>query len=209
MNISLPSPSIIWKKLRIPFFIFLGWFVLHSGFTVMDGVVDDAPHGRFYPAHVAVVYGNKVNEDGTLSRRLKARCDKAVDLVDMYAVEFVIVSGGLGKEGHEEAEVMRDYLIEQGVDPNTIIVDNEGYNTYQTSRNAARIMKERGWYKAYVVSNYYHITRARLSLRSYEHVQDVYGGKAKMGFELRDLWSIPREFLGYYVYLFRNYKLEG
>ena len=196
------------KFLRRSVLIVLGiWFVLHTLFTILDGVVDDAPHGYFYTAHCAVVYGNKVNEDGTLSPRLQARCDKAVDLVEMNAVEFVIVSGGLGKEGHYEGDVMRDYLVEQGLNPDKIIVDNEGNNTYLTGRHAAEIMKEKGWYEAYVVSNYYHISRCRTSLRKYEHVQDVYGAKAEMGPEWRDFWSVPREFLAFYTYQFKNYEL--
>lgn len=76
-------------------FSFLGiWFLAHSIFIIFDGLND-----RNSKADVAIVLGNKVNEDGTLSDRLKARLDKSIELYKNGRVKKIIVSGGLGKEG--------------------------------------------------------------------------------------------------------------
>lgn len=187
--------------------VLLGWFLLHCAIMIIDGAVDDTPDPADLPVPIAIVYGNKVNEDGTLSKRLKARCDKAIQLKKDKQVEFLFVSGGLGKEGHYEGDKMRDYMIEEGIERASIIVDNEGNNSYLTGINAARIMRDRGWESAYVVSSYYHLLRCRNTLKKYDHIHRVYGCKATMGPEWRDIWSIPREFLGFYQYQLRSYEL--
>ena len=92
-------------------FSFLGiWFLAHSIFIIFDGLND-----KNSKADVAIVLGNKVNEDGTLSDRLKARLDKSIEIYKNRRVKKIIVSGGLGKEGFWEANEMAKYLIENQI----------------------------------------------------------------------------------------------
>lgn len=82
--------------------IFIGlivWFLIHSIYITIDGLNDKKTN-----ADVAIVLGNKVNEDGTLSERLKARLDKSLELYNQNRVKIIIVSGGLGKEGFWEGK---------------------------------------------------------------------------------------------------------
>lgn len=51
------------------------WMLVHTVFVVREGLSDTGSR-----ADIAVVLGNKVNEDGSLSDRLRARLDKAVEL---------------------------------------------------------------------------------------------------------------------------------
>jgi len=48
-------------------------------------------------------------ESGEPSPRLQSRLDKAFDLYSKNYFQQIIVSGGLGKEGFEEALVMTEY----------------------------------------------------------------------------------------------------
>ena len=163
-----------------------------------DGLRDD-----IHPADVAIVLGNTVERDGRPSARLRARLDKAVELYRGGLFRNVIVSGGIGVEGFNEAEVMKGYLISQGVPEGCIIADGEGVTTSLTASNAARIMKERGWQSALVISQYFHISRTRLAVESYG-VRPVYSAHAEY-FELRDVYSIAREVIGYGEYLMRSH----
>lgn len=92
---------------------------------------------------------------------------------------------------------MKDYLISNGVIEGDIIVDNEGNNTHLTAIN----FKEKlpNVKSVTVVSQYFHISRAKLSFRQFE-IQNVYGAHANH-YELRDIYSLFREFFGYYTYL--------
>ena len=65
-------------------------------------------------ADYAIVFGNKVYENGKPSVRLQKRLDAGIFLLKEHKVNKLMVSGGLGKEGHDEALVMAKYLIKKG-----------------------------------------------------------------------------------------------
>ena len=184
--------------LLAPPLLISGSFLLGAALIVADGLRDD-----IQPADVAIVLGNTVESDGRPSARLQARLDKAVALYRGGLFQHVIVSGGVGVEGFNEAEVMKRYLISQGVPEGRIVADGEGRTTSLTARNAARLMRERGWQSALVISQYFHISRTRLAVESYG-VRPVYSAHADY-FELRDVYSVVREVVGYGAYLTRRY----
>jgi uncharacterized SAM-binding protein YcdF (DUF218 family) len=171
-------------------------FTLAATLIVADGLADE-----IHAADVAIVPGNTVERNGRPSARLQARLDQTVALYRQGLFPDVIVSGGLGSEGFDEAEVMKRYLVEQGLPEGRIHVDGGGATTYLTARNAARMMRENGWQSAMVVSQYFHISRMRLALRR-SGVTPVFSAHARY-FELRDVYSIVREVIGYGAYLLR------
>lgn len=75
-------------------------------------------------ADMAVVPGNTVYPDGTLSPRLKARLDAALTLYKSASCTFIFVSGCTGKEGVDEAAAMKAYLVSLGVPDEKIIQDS-------------------------------------------------------------------------------------
>ncbi len=186
------------KFLLASLLLLTGSFLLGAVLIVADGLRDD-----IHPADVAIVLGNTVESDGRPSARLRARLDKAVELYRDGLFQHVIVSGGVGVEGFNEAEVMKRYLVSQGVPEGYVIADVEGMTTSLTARNAARVMKEQGWQSALVISQYFHISRTRLAVESYG-VRPVYSAHAEY-FELRDVYSITREVIGYGAYLMRRH----
>ncbi len=170
------------------------WFSIHSVVIVIDGLNDEIES-----TDVAVVLGNKVERNGEPSERLQARLDKAVTLYKQDQFQYVIVSGGVGKEGFDEAKVMKNYLIEQGVNHENIILDSDGYNTSMTAENTKRIMEDEGLESVTVITQYHHITRTKLAFKKSE-LENVYSACADY-FEVRDFYSIFREFFAYYKYL--------
>ena len=66
--------------------------------------------------------------------------------------------------------------------------------------HAHQVMKARGWQSAVVISQYYHVPRAKLALRQ-EGVRQVSGAAAEYRFAWTDPLSILREFAGFYTYL--------
>ena len=67
------------------------------------------------PADVVVVFGAQVHDDGHASTSLRDRMTTAVELYKEGLVKRVIVSGGVGDSGFNEALVMRDMAVEAGV----------------------------------------------------------------------------------------------
>lgn len=174
--------------------IFASWFIIHSALIILDGLNDELK-----PADVAVVLGNKVELNGQPSERLKARLDRTVELYEAGYFPMIIVSGGIGMEGFDEANVMKAYLVDQGIPDEKIFEDNNGYNSYMTAQNASSIMKQLELDSAMIITQYYHISRTKLAFRKMD-VSDVYGAHARF-FEARDIYSTIREFPAYYKYL--------
>jgi uncharacterized SAM-binding protein YcdF (DUF218 family) len=171
-------------------------FTLAATLLVADGLTDE-----LHAADVAIVPGNTVEKDGRPSARLSARLDQTVALYRQGLFPDVIVSGGVGSEGFDEAEVMKRYLVEKGVPEGSIHVDSGGATTRLTAMNASRMMRENGWRSALVVTQYFHVPRMRLALKR-SGVTPVFSAHARY-FERRDLYSIAREVVGYGAYLLR------
>jgi vancomycin permeability regulator SanA len=148
IKLSVYSPSFI--SLRIVkrgFLLSLVWFILHTLLITLDGLIDSKEN-----AEVALVLGNTVQENGEMSERLKSRVDKGLELYKAGQVKTIVVSGGLGKEGHYEAEVMKHYLLTHQVPATRILVDNYGNTTYMTALNYEQIRKKHGFQSVIVVS---------------------------------------------------------
>jgi vancomycin permeability regulator SanA len=173
------------------------FFIVPALLIVADGLTDE-----LHQADVAVVLGNTVNADGQPSPRLQARLDKTVELYQKGFFTNIIVSGGFGVEGFDEAVVMSQYLVSQNIPTERIFVDGEGRTTNLTAKNTAQIMRQNNWQSALVISQYFHISRCKLALANYG-ISPVYSASANY-FELRDLYSLVREVMGYFSYLWRG-----
>lgn len=180
------------KSLKIICFTVFTWFVIHSIYIIYDGLSDNGAK-----ADVAVILGNKVNEDGTLSKRLEKRLETGVKLYQNHRIKKLIVSGGLGKEGFYEGSKMKEYLISKNIPDSVIIVDNKGDNTRLTVENTLETRKKYPFESIIVVSQYFHVTRTKKIFKNkgFEEVNSV----SPKYFEWRDLYSVLREFPAFYT----------
>jgi vancomycin permeability regulator SanA len=121
----------------------------------------------------------------------------ALDLYNAQRVKKLIVSGGLGKEGFYEGTKMKEFLVHNGVPDSAVIVDNHGDNTVATVNNSLKLKDSLGFKSAIVVSQYFHVTRTKMLFRNrgFENVSST----SPDYYEIRDLYSILREFAGYYT----------
>ena len=169
------------------------WFIIHQVIIISDGLTD-----TYTKQNYCVIFGNKVNEDGSLSPRLKSRVDRGLELYNQGIVERIFVSGGLGSEGHYEGDKMAEYLISNGVDKEDVEKDNQGVNSRATALNFRDAHPEID--SLIVISQFYHITRAKLAFKQlgFRNVESA----SSDYFEVRDIYSLVREFFGYYKYYF-------
>ncbi len=167
-----------------------------------SGLADD-----LQPSDVGLVLGSKVALTGQPSARLAARLDRAVALYGAGVFRQVIVSGGTGVEGFDEAAVMRAYLIDRGVPSAAIIVDSDGATTAASARNCAALMAKHGFTRVTVVTQYFHVPRTRLALRA--HGITHIGSAHAQYVELRDLYSIAREVAALPAYWFKTRPQES
>lgn len=170
-----------------------GLYVLAAVLIALAGLRDDAA-----VADIIVVPGNTVLTDGSLSRRLQGRLDAALQLFTEKRAPSIFVSGGAGREGHDEAAAMAAYLMQHGVPPRAIVQDPLGIDTAATARNAAKYLREHRLHSALVVTQYFHVARTRLALE--RRGVTVAGSAHARYFEARDAYSLAREVVGYAAY---------
>jgi vancomycin permeability regulator SanA len=159
---------------------------------------------RVIDADLIVVPGNTVAADGTPSPRLQARLDAALTLYRAHHAPLIFVSGGIGKEGFDEALSMAAYLVKNGVPSSAIIRDNQGITTMATARNAAAFMRAHQLSSALIATQYFHVARLQLALE--RNGIGATGSLHASYFELRDFYSIPREVLGYVPIMLGHFR---
>ena len=111
-----------------------------------------------------IVLGCQVHPWGP-SVLLQDRLDTALDYLEDHPETTVILSGGQGPDEHaSEARVMADYMVEKGIDPERIILEDKSHNTWQNLSNTARLMEENdlSTRDVLLVSSGFHLTRARM-----------------------------------------------
>ena len=104
----------------ITFFVGGGLWLL-TGKWLEDGLKPEADGTNEY----AIVLGAKVKKGNIPSLALRYRLEAALEYAEAYPDIKLVVSGGQGPdEDIEEAIVMKDYLVEHGIEEERIILEN-------------------------------------------------------------------------------------
>ena len=109
---------------------------------------------------VMVILGCQVKPWGP-SVLLQDRLDKALDYLEDHPDLTIVVSGGQGPDEHiSEAQCMYDYLTEQGVDGDQILLEDQSSNTWENIQYTQALLREKGIDagEVVVVSNGFHLT---------------------------------------------------
>ena len=154
------------RTVRILLRIFL-WLVIIAivVYAVMLGVliwkVHHVPQSEDFDA--IIILGSQVLPDGTPNIQLKWRLDKALEILQTRTVPVVVCGAQGDDEPLPEAEAMRNYLINAGIDEALILTDPDSFNTRENLQNAARLLEGLEGYsvqKVLIVTSDYHLPRA-------------------------------------------------
>lgn len=109
---------------------------------------------------VIIVLGAQVKEDGTPSIALTRRLTAALESYREKPQVIIVCGAKGGNEPRAEGDVMREWLLAQGVPEKDVIAETASFNTRENLRYARGIMDERGLTQALVVTSDYHVPRA-------------------------------------------------
>ncbi len=113
------------------------------------------------PADVIVILGAAAYR-GKPSPVLKARLDHGLALYRGQLAPRMLTTGGAGGDpDFTEGGVGRDYLIEHGVPAEAVLTESEGATTLESTTAAARIMERHQLTSCIVVTDGYHVYRAK------------------------------------------------
>ncbi|HEX9438788.1 MAG TPA: YdcF family protein [Roseiflexaceae bacterium] len=171
---------------------------LVCGLIVLQGQRDEARQSG-----AAIVLG-AAQWNGDPSPVLRARLDHALDLYRRGLVSRIILTGGVGRGDRlSEAAAGKQYLIEQRLPAEALLLDERSTTTWENLRNAAALARANGINSVLLVSDPFHM------LRSLKMARDL--GLAAYGSPTRTSpisvnWTeearyIVRESWAYLVYL--------
>jgi uncharacterized SAM-binding protein YcdF (DUF218 family) len=146
--------------------IFIGSFLLIEGMIIY--------HGHRYQdeeADVIIILGARLY--GTVpSPALQFRLDKGLEYLEKHPDTLAVVSGGIGRgELITEAEAMKAYLVERGVEEKRILMEARSFNTFENITNSLEVLKgslpDRDIHSLRygIVTNDYHVFRGTLTAR--------------------------------------------
>lgn len=145
---------------RIVFLVLLIWFFVCSvlaGMIYYTGTVDEAT-----ASDVIIVLGAGMTRDGRPNWALRQRSEHAAELWKIGYAPMVICTGGVGRNTtRSEADGCREVLEREGVPRSAILLEDTSRSTEENALNSRAIMDAEGWENAIIVSDSYHVFRAR------------------------------------------------
>lgn len=153
--------KVIYKIYKAVMILFITSFILLQSAIIIN-MYKTQDVNSTNSMNTMIVLGAKVNKDG-VSKTLKQRLDKAMEYYNQNKHINIIVSGGQGKdEVMTEASAMKNYLVENGVDEDNIILENKATTTLENIMFSKDIMEDLNLEnKALIVTSDYHLFRGR------------------------------------------------
>ncbi len=149
------------------------------------------------PADALVVFG-AAEYAGRPSPVLKSRLDHALALYRRGYARLIITTGGSGGDPHfTEAGVGRDYLVDHGVPPEYIVVEESSATTAQAVLSVAEVLLRNNMKTCIVVSDGYHLFRIKRELASRGII--AYGSPRPSA-EPAPPWKNLRQVFGYLLW---------
>ncbi len=102
-----------------------------------------------------LILGCKVNGDSP-SMMLQYRLDKGIEVYKLINKK-ILITGDHKKENYDEVNVMRNYLLNAGIDSKDIFQDHAGISTYDSIYRAKYIFDVK---KVLIITQEYHMSRA-------------------------------------------------
>jgi len=151
-------------------------------------------------ADVIVIMG-AAEYRGRPSPVLRARLDHGLELWRRKFAPRILTTGGAGGDPiFTEGEVGRNYLMSRNVPPEAIIVEPEAESTAHSIAATAEIMRRMSLHSCLMVTDGYHVYRAKRMLQ--EHGIVVYASPrpARPGEAWRLWWLCGRQAVGYMLW---------
>ena len=130
---------------------------------------------------VAVILGNRLNDDGSITDIMESRLQAALKINTLFCPDFIIVSGGIAnaEAGISEAQTMRDYLIAHSISADKIVLEDKSLSTKQNAEFSVPMCAKIGATEILLCTSLEHMSRGFLNpiklfqkaLSQYPHIK--------------------------------------
>ncbi|MFO1146288.1 MAG: YdcF family protein [Rhodospirillales bacterium] len=108
-----------------------------------------------------LVLGAATAAPGVPGPALRRRLEHGVGVFFRRDARYLLVSGGIVGPPPAEAHVMGEMAVALGIDPGAIVIEDQARNTFENAVYAGRIIRRRGWRQVVLVTDGFHVPRAR------------------------------------------------
>ncbi|MFB0918991.1 MAG: YdcF family protein [Clostridiaceae bacterium] len=156
------------SKLWILFLLPVMFVLMIELSVVTDMMRQKGPRSEIKGNEVIIVPGAGINGEEP-SLYLKARLDGAANIMKQHPGTKAVVSGAKGRgEVVTESEVMKKYLIREGIDGNRIFEENKAASTFNNFKYSKEIMEKEGLGEdIIIVTNSFHNLRSMKTAEQY------------------------------------------
>jgi tetratricopeptide (TPR) repeat protein len=137
----------------------------------------EIPEGIPQKDHAIIILGYALAEDGTMKETLIERLNAGLKIAKKYPNSKIIVSGGVPKQGITEADAMSEWLIEQGIEKERIILESKSTDTVENGLFSTNILEKEGLKDVTLVTSASHMRRALTVFSEASDLQDKINGK--------------------------------
>ena len=166
------------------------YMILNTNKKILSEIDDDIED-----VDCILVLGASIWGDGP-SPMLEDRLITATELYNSGIAPKILVSGDHEYNDYDEVNVMKNYLIDQGIPSEDIFMDHAGLSTYDSIYRAKKIFKIN---KVIIVTQKYHLYRAlyiakNMNLNSYGYAASKreYFGQLKR--DIREFFARIKDF---------------
>jgi uncharacterized SAM-binding protein YcdF (DUF218 family) len=114
-----------------------------------------------------LVLGCPAQLNGQPSAEERARVSEGVKEFKAGRAGHILFSGGPTENSFVEGQVMAVLAEQMGVPAADVVVEGKSQDTVQNIYFSYKLMQQRGWKSAEVISSFYHLPRAGLILQRY------------------------------------------
>ena len=143
-----------------------------------------------------LVLGAGLRSDGSPSDMLTDRLLTGVDLVESGCDGKLLLSGDNSGDEYNEVGAMQTFVIQEGIEEATIVLDHKGFSTYES---LFRAKNEFGAKKIIIITQEYHLHRAlyiarELGIEAYGVGADIRSYRGQIYRDLREHLARCKDF---------------
>lgn len=130
----------------------------------------DVPDDLSEEDHAFVTLGYALSEEGEMEETLIERLKVVKEAAEKYPESKIIVTGGVPKQGNTEAELMYDWLVENGIEKERIFKEDMATDTVENALFSMEIAKNENVKDITVISSATHMRRALAVFTEVSHM---------------------------------------
>jgi uncharacterized SAM-binding protein YcdF (DUF218 family) len=158
---------------------------------------------------VIIILGAAQKKDGSPGPAMERRVHHGVDCLNEGMAPYILMAGGRTKTPIPESQTMTELALQHGVGQQAVVQESNSMRTIENAIECRRIMQERNWIRALLVTDSFHMPRA---LRSFQALGvDVTPEPNAVPISLSSVLSYSREWIARlaYIRINRRYKANS